>query len=678
MRGRIGQAQIRGSAPSPGLLRNPTSPRTRGEVNLFADREAGVSTVSAIAQAKSQQPPLRPVRLGAPDVVIERRHDGAMVLRSAQPLAPYPNNLTERLAHWANAAPDRVFLAQRNPAGDWRELGYKAAFETVRAIAAALLARDVSPERPIAILSGNDIEHALLALAAMYVGVPYAPISVPYSLVSQDFKKLKSIIDILTPGMVFAANGKAFSRAIAATVPSGVELVVASHAAPDRSVTPFAELARTPPTPAVDAAHANVGPDSIAKILFTSGSTGMPKGVINTQRMLCANQSMLRGGLSFLGDGEPQVLVDWLPWNHTYGSNHNFGLVLDCGGSLYIDEGKPLPGAIGATVRNLRDVAPTIYFNVPKGFEILLPFLAEDRAMRENFFSRLKVMFYAGAGLSQHVHDAYQELAVKTTGERIYFLSSLGSTETAPAALACSWESPHIGNVGLPLPGLELKLVPSGGKLEARVKGPNITPGYWRAPDLSANAFDDEGFYKIGDAVKFADPADPSKGLLFDGRIAEDFKLATGTWVSVGPLRMALIAQCAPLVRDVVLAGADRDDVAALIFPDIGACRKHAPGLAADAPAEAVLADAGVRQAFAAHLAVLSDPERGSSARVRRAILLAEPPSLDVGEVTDKGSINQRAVLAHRAALVEDLYRNPPPANVIVAGRPSGSAALAS
>jgi len=613
------------------------------------------------------EPRLRPVKLGPADVLVERRADGAVLMRSPHGLQPYPQNLTERLMHWAEAAPKRVFLAQRDGLGAWRTLTYAAAFAKVRAISAALLQRDLSPDRPIAILSGNDIEHALLGLAAMHVGIPYAPISVPYSLVSQDFKKLKTIIDILTPGLVFAADSTAFARAIAATVPPGVEVVVGASTPRDRSTTPFAELSNAPPTPAVEAAHAEVGPDTVAKILFTSGSTGHPKGVINTQRMLCANQSMMRGGLAFVRD-EPPVLVDWLPWNHTYGSNHNFGLVLDCGGSLYIDEGKPMPGAIESTVRNLRDIAPTIYFNVPKGFEMLLPYLEGDRELRETFFSRLKVMFYAGAGLSQHVHDALQDLAAKTVGERIIFLTSLGSTETAPAALACSWETERVGNIGLPLPGVELKLVPQDGKFEARLKGANITPGYWRAAALTAAAFDDEGFYKLGDALKFADPADPTKGLIFDGRIAEDFKLATGTWVSVGPLRAAFIAHCAPLVRDVVLAGPDRDDVAALIIPDVDACRKLATSLAADAPAAAVLGDGRVRSRFAHLLAALSDPSRGTSARIRRAILLTEPPSLDVGEVTDKGSINQRAVLAHRAALVEALYADPPPANVIVAG----------
>jgi len=609
---------------------------------------------------------VRPVRLGAAQVAIERRDDGAILMRSPLPLPAHPKNLTDRLAHWANAAPDRVFFGQRERAGAWRTLTYAEAFAQVRAIAAALLERDLSPERPIAILSGNDIEHALIGLAAMHVGIPYAPISVPYSLVSRDFQKLKAIVEVLTPGLVFAANGAAFARAIEATVPADIEVAVATDPMRDRPTTLFATLAGTRATPAVDAAHAEVGPQTIAKILFTSGSTGQPKGVINTQLMLCSNQAMSQTALCFVAD-EPPVLLDWLPWNHTFGGNHNFGLALYNGGSLYIDEGKPLPGAIEATVRNLHDIAPTIYFNVPKGFEMLVPYLQSDRALCNKFFSRLKVLFYAGAGLPQHVRDELERLAAQATGERIIFLSSLGSTETAPSALFCSWESAHAGNIGLPLPGVDLKLLPREGKLEARFKGPLITPGYWRAPALTAGAFDEEGYYKIGDALKFEDPNDWTKGLIFDGRISEDFKLATGTWVSVGPLRTAFIAHCAPLVRDVVLAGPDRDDVTALIIPDVDACRKLAADLAPDASAAAVLADARVRQTFAGFLADLSAPSRGTSARVGRAILLAEPPSLDVGEITDKGSINQRAVLTHRAALVEQLYTNPPPPTVIVA-----------
>jgi feruloyl-CoA synthase len=610
--------------------------------------------------------PLRNVNLGPAGVTVERRVDGTIVMRSPHRLPAHPRALTDRLLHWAATAPDRIFLAQRDAAGGWRTLTYAETLAAVRSLAAALIARDLSAERPVAILSGNDIEHGLLALAAMHAGIPYAPISVPYSLLSQDFGKLKAIMALLRPGLVFAADGAQFARAIAATLPSDAEVSVTAHPPHDRPAIPFSQLRNTAPTPAVEAAHARVAPDTIAKILFTSGSTGQPKGVINTQLMLCANQAMIRAGLAFLAD-EPPVLVDWLPWNHTFGSNHNFGLVLDNGGSLYIDEGKPLPGAFAATVRNLREIAPTIFFNVPKGFEMLLPQLEADRVLREKFFSRVKVMFYAGASLAQHVLDGLQALAVTTTGKRVLFLSSLGSTETAPAALACSWDSERAGNIGLPLPGVELKLVPREGKYEARLKGANITPGYWRAPALTAEAFDDEGFYKIGDALKFADPSDPAKGLLFDGRLAEDFKLATGTWVSVGPLRAAFIAHCAPLVRDVVLAGADRDEIAALVFPDLENCRKLACGVAADLPPPLLLADPRVSSEFARRLNSFAAAARGTSTRITRLSLLAEPPSLDAGEMTDKGSINQRAVLARRAGLVEEIYAAAAPQHVIVA-----------
>jgi feruloyl-CoA synthase len=613
---------------------------------------------------RSPTPPLRPVKLGPADVVVERRGDGAIVMRSPHALPAYPRMLSERLAHWATAAPDRVFLAQRDAVAGWRTMSYAQSLMAVRALAAALLQRGLSAARPAAILSGTDIEHALLGLAAMHVGIPYAPISVPYSVLSQDFGKLNAIMEILSPGLVFAANGIAFARAVAAVLPRRIEVAVTVNPLADRAITTFATLLQTPATAEVDKAHARVEPGQPAKILFTSGSTGRPKGVENTHRMLCANQAMIRAALPFVAD-EPPTLIDWLPWSHTFGSNHNFGLVLDNGGSLYIDEGKPLPGLIEATVRNLREIAPTIYFNVPKGFEMLLPYLRNDRGLRETFFSRLKVLFYAGAGLAQHVIDGFTDLAVKTTGERMLFMSSLGSTETAPAALSCNWQSERAGNIGLPLPGVTLKLIPCDGKLEARLKGDNIMPGYWRAPELTAEAFDEEGFYKIGDALKFADPDDPAKGMLFDGRLAEDFKLATGTWVSVGPLRAAFIAHCAPLIRDVVLAGAERDEVTALIFPDVDACRALAPELAPNAPLPQLLADARVRSAFSRRLASFAAASTGTSGRIMRAVLLAEPASLDIGEMTDKGSINQRAVLAHRAAIVEALYADPPPPIIV-------------
>ncbi len=608
--------------------------------------------------------PLRSVKLGALDAVVDRRPDGTIYLRSAQPLDDYHDSIAEPLEHWARVAPDRVYLAQRDQDGHWRQLTYAEVLDKVRRIASALLRRGLSKERPIVILSGNDIEHALLALAAMYAGIPYAPVSPAYSLMSSDFGKLRMIVELLTPGMVFAADGLAFGKATYATIPDDIELVVTRNPLGDRPTTMFADLVGADDVSGVSAARAQVGPDTIAKFLFTSGSTGTPKGVINTHRMLNSNQAMLRGSLAFVKD-EPPVIVDWLPWSHTFGSNHNFNLVLVNGGSFYIDDGNPTPPGVPKTARNLRDIAPTIYFNVPKGYEALIPHFRADEGLRRNFFSRLNVLFYAGAGLNQATYDEMNDLAVETTGERVIFISSLGSTETAPAALACTFDFGRPGNIGLPCSGVELKLVPNAGKLEARLRGPHITPGYWRQDNHTQAAFDDEGFYKIGDALKFADPDDPNKGLLFDGRIAEDYKLSTGTWVSVGPLRGRFIDHFAPYVRDVVLAGADRDFIGALVFPDIEACRKLA-GLGAEATPAQIIAAPTVRLLIAERLFTLAAEAKGSSTRVERAILMAEPPSLDKGEATDKGSINQRAVLASRAALVDELYADTPPSpNVI-------------
>ena len=622
--------------------------------------------VTATLKAEPVPAPLRAVRLGAADAVVERRPDGSIHIRASQELSVYHGKLSEALERWAREAPDRIFLAQRGEGDRWRTLSYAQVLDQVQRLAAALLRRGLSAERPIVILSGNDIEHALLALAAMYVGIPYAPVSPAYSLMSSDFGKLRMIMELLTPGLVFANDGMTFGRAIYATVPEEIELAVARNPLGDRKTTLFAELFGQEDAAGVATAHAQVSPDTIAKFLFTSGSTGTPKAVINTQRMLCSNQAMLASGFAFVSD-EPPVVVDWLPWSHTFGSNHNFNMVLVNGGSLYIDDGNPTPPGVPKTARNLREIAPTIYFNVPKGYEALVPHFRADETLRKNFFSRLKVLFYAGAGLNQTTWGDLTQLAVETTGERIIFLSSLGSTETSPLALACTWEFDRAGNIGLPAPGVELKLLPNEGKLEARLRGPHITPGYWRQEQLTREAFDAEGFYKIGDALKFADPADPLKGLLFDGRIAEDFKLATGTWASVGPLRARFIDHFAPYVRDAVFAGPDRDFIAVLVFPDIEACRKLA-GLDPEAKPEKIVADAKVRATFADMLHKLAAMSPGSSTRVERALLMAEPPSMDKGEATDKGSINQRAVLKNRAALVDELYATPLSSRVISAG----------
>jgi feruloyl-CoA synthase len=611
--------------------------------------------------------PMRPVRLGEAGILLDKRADGTIYARSPVQLGPYPERLTSRLAHWARVAPHRTFLAQRGKDGDWRRLSYGEAADLVRRVGAALLTRDLSPERPVVILSDNGIEHALLGLAALHVGIPYAPISVAYSLMSSDFGKLRYILETLTPGLVFAADGAAFSRAIAAAAPADAEIVVKEREPAHRKATVFANLASSKATGAVDAAHLRTTPDTIAKFLFTSGSTGMPKGVINTQRMLCSNQAMIAAHLPFLED-EPPVLVDWLPWNHTFGGNHNIGIAIHNGGSLHIDDGKPMPGAIERTVRNLREIAPTIYFNVPRGFEALLPFLRQDRALRENFFSRLKVMFYAGASLSQTVWDEIAELSFETCGERIAMLTGLGATETAPSAIFTTPETSRAGAVGVPLPGVEVKLAPVGDKLEGRVRGPNITPGYWRDEEVTRKAFDEEGYYRFGDALRFLDEKDESKGFCFDGRIAENFKLATGTWVTVGSLRQAFLTAFAPYAKDVVIAGHDRDEVCALVFPDLAACRSLCADLSAASGEAEVLRHQATRAKLAHLLAGFARAANGSSMRVARLLLLEEPPSIDANEITDKGSINQRAVLTRRVAEVEALYAAPPPASVISIG----------
>ncbi len=608
----------------------------------------------------------RAVRLGPRDFTIERKNDGTIYMRSPHRLDPYPDKLTERLVHWATRTPDMVFMADRVE-GAWRKTSYADTLARIRRIGAALLTRDLSAQRPIVILSGNDLEHQWLSLAAMHVGIPYAPVSPAYSLISRDFANLKYIFKLLTPGLVFVNDGAPFARAIETVVPSDVELVVARNPPPGRAVTLFSALADADPSPAVDAAYAGVGPDTIVKFMFTSGSTGHPKGVINTQRMLCSNQAMILSALRYFED-EPPVVLDWAPWHHTAGGNHDVYLVLYNGGSFYVDDGKPMPGAIEATVRNLRDVSPTWYFNVPKGFEALLPYLQRDAGLRQSFFRDLKVLWYAAAGVSQYVSDQYERMAVETVGRQIPFLTGLGCTETAPFAIGRTWPAGRAANVGLPAPGLELKLIPSGDKLEARLRGPNITPGYWREPDLTAKAYDEEGYYKLGDALAFEDASDPGKGLLFDGRIAEDFKLATGTWVATGRLRARMIDAFAPFIRDSVLTGPDRDDIGALIFPDPVACQALAPDIIGDVAA--LLADRRVRAEFQKRLDSLAKEATGSSSRVVRAMLMAEPPSLDAGEATDKGSINQRNVLKNRAALVQELYDQPPSQHVITITQP--------
>jgi feruloyl-CoA synthase len=602
---------------------------------------------------------------GPPEVIVEPRPDGVLLARSPHPLGSYPRVATDWLDHWAKVAPERVFLAERERAdGSWRKVTYSEARGASRCIAQALIDRNLTVERPVAILSGNSVDHALIGLGAMAAGLPYAPVSAPYSLVAKDFAKLKTIIALLTPGLVFVDDGVPFDAAINAAVPADVEIVARANPPPRRRATTLDTLLATKAGGEVDSAQAKVGPDTIAKLLFTSGSTGTPKGVINTHRMMTSNQAMLRG-VNPSYAAEPPVLIDWLPWSHTFGGNNNFNLVLSNGGSFFIDEGRPLPGAIEATVRNLREISPTVYYNVPRGFEMLLPYLEVDRELRRSLFARLQAFCYAGAALSPHVREGYERLGLDTVGEIVPMVTSFGSTETGPSAISVTERAREPGVVGIPNPGVEVKLVPNAGKLEARVKSPSVTPGYWREPKLTKAAFDDEGFYRIGDALRFVDQNDPERGFLFDGRVAEDFKLATGTWVSVGPLRAKFVAHCAPYVTDVVVAGHDRDDAAALVIPNLAACRELAGApTGGTAPAE-ILACKSVRETFAGLLKTFNAAAGGSSGRVVRLILMDDPPSLDTGEMTDKGSVNQRAVLSRRAAMVEELYAPKPSSRVI-------------
>jgi feruloyl-CoA synthase len=592
--------------------------------------------------------------------------DGTVYMQSPHPLGPYPVRITDRLEHWAAQAPERTFLAQRagGPHGDWRRLTYGDALVRVRRLAQGLLRRRLSVERPVLILSGNGIDHGLLALAAMLAGVPYAPIAPAYSLQATDYATLRQVFDRLQPGLVYVADGGPFQRALADALPPGTELVVSAGAPAGFTPTSFADLEETP-TPAVDAARDAVGPDTVAKILFTSGSTGRPKGVINTQRMLCANQAMLASVLQFLAD-EPPIICDWSPWNHTAGGNHNFGLVLHHGGTLYIDEGKPTPALFEATVRNLREVACTAHFAVPRLYEMLMPYLRSDAELRATFFSRLKLLFYAAAGLGQRFWDELREVSLEACGEEILIMTGFGCTETAPFAFSTGPAGAFAGLIGLPAPGLELKLAPVGEKMEGRVRGPSITPGYWRDAALTAAAFDDEGFYRLGDAMRFADPADPRKGLIFDGRLAEDFKLSTGTWVSVGPLRARVLAQARGFAQDVIIGAPDRDVVGALVVPNLAACRALCEA-APETPAPVVLADPRVVAVFQDAFDELARQSTGSSTFVARAVLLDEPPSLDARELTDKGSINQKAILSNRAALVDALFAPTPSPRIIVA-----------
>jgi feruloyl-CoA synthase len=605
-----------------------------------------------------QRPRYRQVAIGHPQVQVSHV-DGVLRMQPVEPLAPLPARLLDRLLHWANARPDTTFIAARQADGAWRAISYAQMLADVRTIASHLLGFGLSAERPLALFSGNDIEHLQIALGAMYAGIPYCPVSPAYALLSQDFAKLRHVCEVLTPGLVFTNDAQPFQRAFDAVLDDSVAVISVRGRAAGRRHLGFDSLLQPGDLAAADAAFAATGPDTIAKFLFTSGSTKLPKAVITTQRMLCANQQMLLQTFPAFAE-EPPVLVDWLPWNHTFGGSHNLGIVLYNGGSFYLDTGKPTPQGFAETLRNLREISPTAYLTVPKGWEELVKALEQDATLREVFFARIKLFFFAAAGLSQSVWDRLDRIAEQHCGERIRMMAGLGMTEAAPSCTFTTGPLSMAGYVGLPAPGCEVKLVPHAGKLEARFRGPHIMPGYWRSPQQTAEAFDEEGFYCSGDALKLAVPEQPEHGLMFDGRIAEDFKLSSGVFVSVGPLRNRAVLEGSPYVQDIVVTAPDRDCLGLLVFARVPECRQLA-GLPAHASDAEVLANDAVRQWFGGWLERLNRDAQGNASRVEWISLLTEPPSIDAGEITDKGSINQRAVLQRRAAQVEALYRGEDP-----------------
>ena len=602
-------------------------------------------------------PQFRPLRFGVTRVTLQDGLPGTHYLKADQELQAFPDRLTDRLQHWAQHKPDQSLFARRvkladGSLGDWRHVTYAQAWRTARNIAQGLINRGLNAERPVVILSENSLEHALLALGCMVAGVPFVPTSPPYSLISQDYDKLKHVLRTVTPGMVFASDAR-YAKAIAATVSSDMEIVMHEGGIEGQQVTSFEALCQTPATSQVDAAIAATGPDTIVKFLFTSGSTKMPKAVINTQRLWCANQQQMMQSMPVLAES-PLVLVDWLPWNHTFGGNHNFGMVVFHGGTMYIDDGKPTPALMHETLRNLREIAPTVYFNVPTGFEAIALAMKTDDLLRKTLLSRVQMFFYAGAALAQPIWDSLYESQEREIGERIVMGTGLGMTESGPFGIFVTNPNVSAGDLGVPTPGLELKLVDMGGKTEVRYRGPNITPGYWRNDEETKGAFDDEGFFCTGDAVKWIDETDVHLGLKFDGRIAEDFKLATGTFVSVGPLRGKIIAAGAPYVQDVVLTGINLKEVGAMVFPTPAV--RALSGLAPDTPLADVLSSKLVLAHFQNLINELSKTATGSANRIARMCLLSEPPTIDKGEITDKGSINQRSVLTHRADTVAALH----------------------
>jgi feruloyl-CoA synthase len=603
-----------------------------------------------------EKPAFRKIEWLKRDIAVDRRADGTIVLKSRIPLQAYEKHIPASLAKWAREAPERIWLAQRGgPDRQWRKVSYGEAKRTVDALTQGLLDLGIAEGRPVAILSGNSIEHALMTQAAMQARLPAAPVSPAYSLMSQDHAKLKYLFSLIKPAVVMVQDGPAFEKALRALDLTGVTIIHVARPIEGIASIAYADLAATPVTKDVEDSIAKITSDTIGKLLFTSGSTGTPKAVINTQAMMCAGAAMSMQVRPRQPDAPVSTVLDWMPWNHTMGGNALFNPLLVDGGTLYIDDGRPLPGQLEETIRNLREVSPTIYSNVPAGYAALAAAMEKDDALCRSFFKNLSMMSYGGARLPDDLYDRMQALAVKTTGERIVFYTGWGSTETAPTATGTYWDTERVGLIGLPFPGVELKMVPCGSKYELRLRGINVTPGYFGQPELTKKMFDEEGFYCIGDAGMFVDPDDPVAGIIFAGRVVEDFKLTTGTFVHVGSLRTDAIAAATPVVHDALVAGQDRPFIGLLAWPNLHACRQMIGN------PEASFQD------VVKHPAVIACLKRGleahnksvagvSSMRVARAMLMVEPPSIDGNELTDKGYINQRAGLERRAALVERLY----------------------
>lgn len=607
-------------------------------------------------------PSQRTLSTWSPHLDMQTRADGSIIVQRTDALGPYPRHLLKRFVQWADKTPEQTWIAQRDKHGQWCKLTYSDALPKIRAVAQALMNLKLSVERPLAILSGNSIDHAIMAMGAQLVGIPSASISTAYSLIASDFTKLKDISSQLTPGLIYAEDGEQFSAAIAAAFDHTVPTVCSHNPKNSRDLIDFQTMCTTTVTAEVDEAFNNVGPDTIAKFLFTSGTTGSPKAVIQTQRMLCSNVEMATDCYAFMRTTKP-VVIDWCPWSHVAAGNFNFNIVIYNGGTYYIDSGKPSPTAFASTIENLRDVSPTWYFNVPVGYEMLVSAMEKDDLLRDNFFRDLHFMNYAAAAMAQHTWDRLNALSVASTGKLVLLSTGLGATETAPFAMMCTEAQDVPGNVGVPAQGVQLKLVPVEGKLEVRMKGPSITPGYWRNKVMTEAAFDEEGFYKLGDALRFASPGDPSKGFFFDGRIAENFKLNTGTWVAVGPLRAKLIDQLQGCIKDAVIVGENRDKLGAILLPAL----EKLASLVEDGEhlsEEQLISHPRVREHLSSLLNAHIEHSTGSSNRVTRMVFLNGPPSFDAGEITDKGSINQRAVIRHRTELVESLY-TPGNSNII-------------